>query len=684
VDSAFGAGWSGVAFGNASSPTPGQSISNDVISMHSAGSSTVKSNDDSGGYYYYYQEVAGDFDVRVRLLSQSTFSGISSYAKFGLEVRESTASNARKVMHSQTRTANIQAAWRSSTGSTPNWEYSSSSSGNLPVWLRISRVGNQFSLYYAYTTNVPPQEGDWVGWSTLNVTMSDPVLVGLYNSSYSSSTANTVTFDNYHLCIDPANASGCGAVQESDGLVVIDATNYVDNISRGGKDWQQQTEDGYQVMKALPNTGTTNNTGYTTASPELQYEVEFKTAGDYYVWVYGGGDGMYNDSLHVGINGAANDLSDRIELDTTDNVSWGNSTMDGVRAVINGVEAGTNVINVWMREDGAYFNKILLSSNPDFVPTGDIDPSPCVSAISQEPYPPGLMVCTPEDSPLLTNGDFEENPGYQTAWVVPTAEGSNISSANPHDSNLSLRMISWQSGGGFKQPYAYQDFTMSDWITDTTTMNLSLWKSINDHGTASVNDALKVELRTTGLTSTLVSTPTIVARGSEGYGFPDNYLQVQWDLAPAMQALGQIPANYAGQDLRLYFYDDSHDPDTCIAFGDSCFWTDFYVDDVVLEICTSQPVPAGDPAKATIQGAIRVWIGGIPTQKQGVRVWAYQQNGAMLTTYSIHDSTYSFHLLDPGEYVIYSEYWEGPDLYNALTTINVSAGVSYTRNLDLY
>jgi hypothetical protein len=56
----------------------------------------------------------------------------------------------------------------------------------------------------------------------------------------------------------------------------------------------------------------------------------------------------------------------------------------------------------------------------------------------------------------------------------------------------------------------------------------------------------------------------------------------------------------------------------------------------------------------------------------------------MLTTYTIQDSSYGLYLLDPGEYVIYAEWWEGPDLYNALTTVTVSAGLEYFKDLDLY
>ena len=95
------------------------------------------------------------------------------------------------------------------------------------------------------------------------------------------------------------------------------------------------------------------------------------------------------------------------------------------------------------------------------------------------------------------------------------------------------------------------------------------------------------------------------------------------------------------------------------------------MDNVELEVCTTQPIPPHEPGKATIGGPLRVFLSGAPQLKQGVRVWTYKQNGDLLTTYSLHDSNYFFYNVDPGEYVIYSEYWDGPNLYSAFTTVTV-------------
>ncbi len=678
-DSTFGSGWDDLVLGDAGASSQA-SITNDVIRLDSAGSNTVANNDNNGGYYFYYQTVTGNFDVYVRALSQT---GTNAWAKFGLEVRDSTDGASRKVELFKTRSNALQYAYRANEGGAVTRDMIAGTNNSLPVWLRIARSGNDFSLYYSYTTNTPPQEDDWVAWATYNVVMSDPVLVGLVNASYAS--ANRVTFNNLHMCIDPGNATSCGPVREDSGLAVVNATNFVQNVPHISLQWQEVMMSGRRAMQ-VPDTGQTVDPGYGTGSPELQYQVNIQTPGNYYVWVYGAGPGGNSDTVHVGLDGVENAESDRIRLNNSGNLSWSNSTMDSAPAIIRNVTAGSHTLNLWMREDGAWVVKILLTTNASYTPTGDVSQSECDVSSGQDPYPPGMTVCTPADAPLLSNGDFEDTPGWQTAWQpMPMAPGTNIMGENPHVSNLSLILDSYRDdGSGFLRPYAWQRFTMPDWITSTTTMYLRVWKSVRQYSTAEVSDTLRVVLRTDEVTPTAVSTATIIARGDQGAGYPNNYVSGEWDLAPAMRAVGQDPASYTGQALRLYIYDDSHDPSSCVTFGPNCFWTTFYVDDAELEICTSQPVPALDPNKATIKGAVRVWINGVPTRKEGVRVWAYRQNGAMYTTYSIQDASYGFYSMDPGEYVLYAEWWEGPDLYSAMTSVRVSAGIQYNRNLNLY
>jgi hypothetical protein len=77
----------------------------------------------------------------------------------------------------------------------------------------------------------------------------------------------------------------------ADGLVVIEAEAFHDNVSQGGHDWVLVTTpagfSGTGAMQSLPDSGTNNDTGYVTNSPRLDYQVNFKKAGVHYVWVRG-------------------------------------------------------------------------------------------------------------------------------------------------------------------------------------------------------------------------------------------------------------------------------------------------------------------------------------------------------------------------------------------------------------
>ena len=152
VDSTFSSGWTEVELGNGAGSA---SIANDLISITSRGTGHyLPANDSSAGYYLYYQTVSGDFDVRVRAVSRSTFNGIKNTAKLGVEVRDSSATNAKKVYLMHQYSSNLQYGYRSTDGGTVTTDQVSGSPSAFPVWLRIKRIGNVFSLYYSTSTTV--------------------------------------------------------------------------------------------------------------------------------------------------------------------------------------------------------------------------------------------------------------------------------------------------------------------------------------------------------------------------------------------------------------------------------------------------------------------------------------------------------------------------------------------------
>ncbi len=160
-------------------------------------------------------------------------------------------------------------------------------------------------------------------------------------------------------------------------LLSIDATSFDRNTSQGNHTWTQVDDRdaiGGSAMLAGPDTDTNNNTGFVSNSPRLDYRVNFVTPGIYYVWILGRADttspsGM-NDSVHVGLDGKAVDTADRIS-GFGNSFGWSRSTMDGSMATVEVAESGVRTLNVWMREDGFVFDKIVLTTDPDFIPSGE-------------------------------------------------------------------------------------------------------------------------------------------------------------------------------------------------------------------------------------------------------------------------------------------------------------------------
>ena len=49
-------------------------------------------------------------------------------------------------------------------------------------------------------------------------------------------------------------------------------------------------------------------------------------------------------------------------------LGWVNGTMDGAAATLQVATAGVHTLNVWMREDGFAFDKLILSADPTYLP----------------------------------------------------------------------------------------------------------------------------------------------------------------------------------------------------------------------------------------------------------------------------------------------------------------------------
>jgi glucose/arabinose dehydrogenase len=351
----------------ASLPAPWQST--DIGSVGLAGSASA-----SGGVFtvrgsgadiwnaadafrYVYQPLGGDATLTARVTG---VSNTDAWAKAGVMIREGLAPDARHAMMVITPGNGASFQRRTATAGA-----SAHTPGPLvvaPYWVRLVRSGSTFTGYAS---------SDGVAWTQVGsdtVPMGTNGYVGLAVTAHNNAALCTATFSNVSL-------TGTAYRQDSgaDGLVSMEAERYFAKVDQGGKTWSVTTANagfsGTSALQATPNSGVNNDAGYTTASPRLDFRVNFVKTGTHHVWIRGIGATGSDDSIHVGLDGAAVATSDRMSTFFT-TWTWSRDTMDGVSATINVTTAGLHTINLWMREDGFVADKIVLSTNTNFMPSG--------------------------------------------------------------------------------------------------------------------------------------------------------------------------------------------------------------------------------------------------------------------------------------------------------------------------
>ncbi len=208
-----------------------------------------------------------------------------------------------------------------------------------------------------------------------------------------------------------------------DGIISMEAENFENNVPQGFHTWTLVTSPagacGSKAVQALPNAGFNwrDDYNYLAYSPRLDFKVSFIKTGTHYVWVRANANGSGDDdSCHVGLDNQANTTSNRFSFNAAADWGWFNTRYDTTRATFNVPNSGIHTVNIWMQEDGAIIDKIVLTTNPAYVPSGE--------------GPQESMT----DS-FLPVDDFEYYDGtanliFQT-WIRDNGTGATIGCLNP-------------------------------------------------------------------------------------------------------------------------------------------------------------------------------------------------------------------------------------------------------------
>ncbi len=163
------------------------------------------------------------------------------------------------------------------------------------------------------------------------------------------------------------NPKAFKASEKENHLIEMEAENYHrKNNGTVESKWALSKEiNGYSgkgSMLAIPDEGVQVNTGYSEKSPRLDYVVEFRTAGKYFLWIRGTGSNPSGDSMHAGLDLKEEDRGTVITVDKG-KYSWKKHPK-----TFEMNDPGIHTLSLWMREDGVAVDKIILTTNPDYTP----------------------------------------------------------------------------------------------------------------------------------------------------------------------------------------------------------------------------------------------------------------------------------------------------------------------------
>ncbi|NJK93843.1 MAG: hypothetical protein HC905_01970, partial [Bacteroidales bacterium] len=203
----------------------------------------------------------------------------------------------------------------------------------------------------------------------------------------------------------------------SDGEVVMEAESYSSKIdgkgSYAGMAWTEYTDanasNGKYIM--VPDNSNTN-AGPSTDAPLVNYTIDFVKSGTHYVWFRIIGANGSDNSIKPAYDGLI--LSEWNSIETS---SWAWTKYD---QTFNAT-TGRHTFGIYMREDAMQIDKIIVTSNADYVPGGGT---------------PSNAAPTANAGPDQTVTD-SDNSGYETVSLNGT--GSS-------DSDGTISSYTWAEG----------------------------------------------------------------------------------------------------------------------------------------------------------------------------------------------------------------------------------------------
>jgi hypothetical protein len=209
--------------------------------------------------------------------------------------------------------------------------------------------------------------------------------VNLDDSGWLTSTANyTLTVTGLHTVTYRATDLA-GNVSHTNSFslylmhppIVAEAEDFDATQPRNGQAWPILTHlsdfGGTGYVTASPDRGVLyNDSNLPSTAPELQYDLTLPFTRTYYLWLRGAGADAEGDEVYLALVEQGLTPTTPLSLSGLPPFRWGWSQVDlsGNPITVTVTTTGSHTLHLWPREDGVSVDRILLTDNPEFVPTG--------------------------------------------------------------------------------------------------------------------------------------------------------------------------------------------------------------------------------------------------------------------------------------------------------------------------
>jgi RHS repeat-associated protein len=167
----------------------------------------------------------------------------------------------------------------------------------------------------------------------------------------------------------------------ANGQVVLEAENG-QRTNGQSHNWLLKTSlpgyTGTSYLQTSLDIDTLVQTDEITTSPKVDYPIGFTTPGTYTVWLRGYPANAAGDSVYVGLDEQTVGVTGFAPGVWT----WASESANGESANLVITATGVYTLNLWMREDGLQIDRLLLTTDTNYIPTGFGPPVTVQSAIS--------------------------------------------------------------------------------------------------------------------------------------------------------------------------------------------------------------------------------------------------------------------------------------------------------------